>query len=300
MKRSENKWIYIFSFMITFLLICLIIAAVLSNKKNDSNYIKEYKSISELQKTITFDLVIPAFIDEEKDLSINSVLGQIIEISNENFKLKASIFVDNEADVLGIYDELQDDEKFTLEENSEGLTFFRYRNSGIETILNWVREDTSYGLILAKSISLDEAKELVGIEGYELIPYESENGTTETNESTEDGVSTNTENLVGNEVELTTQNIKFTLPLDVEITTQEIVNEAIYYLVDNKVVMIVAYNNPNKYLETIDETFDSYEYNGVYFIYAKQLDESAEENSSFNRFVSEIDTILQSISLIGN
>ena len=286
MKDKSNRPIILIGIIASAIMIILMLIGFQPFLNKNNNYVKNYNNVSELVANTPFELDFPSFIYSEENLYIESVMGKIIEVRNDNFRLKASEFIDYNADVLGIYEDLMEDSKFSIDENNMGYSYFRYRNSGKQTILNWVKNTTSYGMVIDKVISLDESMNIIGVTDLNLTEYKELNNIDETDDS--------------NYQLITEPNIKFKLPKDIEIIREDIANEAIYYFVDNKPVLVVAYNNPNKYLELYSDACENTLYNGVYFIYPA-LDKISEEDKglvNYYKFLLTINEVLESIELI--
>lgn len=140
---------------------------------NGSKGTDTYKSIAEAQKHTTMDLTVPSGIDTSKILEIRSVMGQILEMRSEHYILKAALFIDVNADPMGLYDESEVDSKYTV--NDSDITFFRYRTGykGYEncTILNWCNETTSLGIMLDTIITEQDAIKMMDLDESKLSKY---------------------------------------------------------------------------------------------------------------------------------
>lgn len=290
MNNNENKGnrkITIVTIIVTILLAFMIVLSFKQGITQEGNYISDYKDLDDLKNSVSFEIIYPSFIYNEKDLEISDLMGQIVEVRNNNFRFKASPFVDIKADVLGIYDELPEDILYGLEENESNISYFRYRCSGKQTLINWVRNDTSYGLILDKVVNIEEAKMLVGVNNYKMHEYTS--------------ISDNsiTDNLVSY-MYVSEANFKFKIPVDIEVKSEYIFNEANIYLVDNMPVIIVAYNNLDKYKEMYKNDAKIIEKNNALIFYKTpdMLSEDSKSLENYYKFVLTIDELLKSIENI--
>lgn len=161
-----------------------------SNNKNGVNNIE---SIEDLQSKVYFTLDIPSFVTEaEEELNIKVIAGQVVSINTTTFVLKASSFVDVEADILGLYEESKIDEAYNV--NNSNIIYFEYRQGYKDypncTIINWCTNETSYGLMIEDDISLDRALEIIGVNSNSLSTY------TKTNTENESTVSHDTDDFV--------------------------------------------------------------------------------------------------------
>lgn len=251
---NKNKVIGTILIVLLILLITTTLISFNSGHNKNVNGLNDYESIQELKSSITFDLDIPTFIYKEKNIKISSVLGQMIEISNEKFKLKASIWVDNNADPLGIYDVCEDDNKYNVKDSD--ITYFRIRKSKDNTIINWVKNGTSYGLVEYKDMSLKDILDILNLKEDNLIKI-TDNNNIENKENTKEYTEY-----------LEKENVKFTFYNMTNIEKMEVPNEAIYYSINKEIILLVVYNNPDKYLNNLKSDDEYKLYNGVYFIYS--------------------------------
>ena len=232
-KADKKSKIPLLVLVITSILVVLMVVSFKQGIQGKSDYISETSNLGKIQQEVSFEVILPDILYNEKNLKSTNIMGQIVEIRNNNLIFKASHFIDVNADVLGIYDKLAEDYKYTVEDSS-GVTFFRYRNSTKQVLINWVRNETSYGLILDKVISIDEAKEIVGIGNSKFTEYGVE---------VDEEISTEYEiiDLAG---------LKFKKPEGIELKAQYIADEAVVYTVDNNLVLVIAYKNLDKYIST--------------------------------------------------
>lgn len=161
---------------------------------NDNrNGVNNIESIEELQDKVYFTLDIPSFVTEtDEELNIKVIAGQVVSINTTTFVLKASSFVDVEADILGLYEESKIDKTYNV--NDSNIIYFEYRQGYKDypncTIINWCTNETSYGLMIEDDISLDRALEIIGIDSNNISVYN------ETNAENESTVSYNTDDFI--------------------------------------------------------------------------------------------------------
>lgn len=175
----------------------LVFAALLglrsgSNTGESAVGYKEYDSLSSLKRAINIEFEIPQFIEQQDDLKFRSYYGQMIEISNQNFEFRAAYFIDNMADVFGIYSDSEVDESYSVETEDSSVIFVRYR-TGIEdqpdiSIFNWNDGEVQYGLMTGSGSTLEQYLACVGLSKEDLGEYtqESEDDTEPTGNGAED------------------------------------------------------------------------------------------------------------------
>ena len=282
-KDNKSK-IPLIALVMAIMLVLLIVMSFKQGIQGKSDYISETSDINKIQQEVTFEIIIPDILYNEKNLKITNIMGQIVEVKNDNLIFKASPFIDVNADVLGIYDKLAEDYKYSVE-SSNGITYFRYRNSTKQVLINWVRNDTSYGLILDKVISIDEAKEIVGIGSSKLTEY---------------GMEVVEE--ISNEYEiLELAGLKFKKPDGLELKPQYISDEAVIYTVDDTLVLVIAYKNLDKYISTYGNNSEIKNINNSIIIYRTldNIDSTSESLSdNYYKFVTDIDNFVTSIEVI--
>lgn len=161
---------------------------------NDNrNGVNNIESIEELQDKVYFTLDIPSFVTEtDEELNIKVIAGQVVSINTTTFVLKASSFVDVEADILGLYEESKIDKTYNV--NDSNIIYFEYRQGYKDypncTIINWCTNETSYGLMIEDDISLDKALEIIGVDSDNISTY------IKTNIENESTVSYNTDDFI--------------------------------------------------------------------------------------------------------
>lgn len=161
---------------------------------NDNrNGVNNIESIEELQDKVYFTLDIPSFVTEtDEELNIKVIAGQVVSINTTTFVLKASSFVDVEADILGLYEESKIDKTYNV--NDSNIIYFEYRQGYKDypncTIINWCTNETSYELMIEDDISLDKALEIIGVDSDNISTY------IKTNIENESTVSYNTDDFI--------------------------------------------------------------------------------------------------------
>lgn len=160
---------------------------------DNKNGVSNIESIEDLQSKVYFTLDIPSFVTEaEEELNIKVIAGQVVSINTTTFVLKASSFVDVEADILGLYEESKIDETYNVIDSD--IIYVKYRQGYKDypncTIINWCTNETSYGLMIEDDISLDKALEIIGVNSNSLSTY------TKTNTENESTVSHDTDDFV--------------------------------------------------------------------------------------------------------
>lgn len=141
---------------------------------NSNNKIDNMDSIDELLDTVHFPLNIPKYITESDDkLNIELIAGQIVQINTDKFVFKASSFVANDADILGLYEESKLENKYTVK-NSD-IKYIKYRQQYKDypncTLIDWCTDETTYGLMIEADISLDEALKIIGVDKKNIEEY---------------------------------------------------------------------------------------------------------------------------------
>lgn len=168
MKKSSIK-VWIIGIILIVLLLMLSTKGMKDgiSLNTNNNGISSLTSLSKLQKSYP-DIEIPNFIlDYEGELHIENIMGQLIQITSDDFAFKVTTFVDNNADPLGLYEEAGTDNKYNVNSSETNINFFRYRIDYEEykncTIINWCTEDRAYGVLIGKKLTEDGALELIDI-----------------------------------------------------------------------------------------------------------------------------------------
>lgn len=140
---------------------------------NDSNNgVSNIESIEELKNSVLFKLDIPEYVtNSEEELTIEVVAGQVATVYSTKFVMKASLFVNINADILGLYEDSKVEEDFIVKNSN--ITYFKYRQGYVEypncTIINWCTHETSYGLMIEEDLTLEESLNLLGLSAESLV-----------------------------------------------------------------------------------------------------------------------------------
>jgi hypothetical protein len=174
MKR-DNKRKAVIIVIATLIVICGLLALIgyssgINGESSNNKNIKTYdsSSIDKAVSSFSFKIDIPDIVRQEQDLEIRNIMGQIIEIGDENLVFKAASFVDNNADPLGLYDEAEIQNEYNVVSDNTDITFFKFRLNYEDyencTLINWCTNETAYGLMLGYVITEDEALNILGID----------------------------------------------------------------------------------------------------------------------------------------
>ena len=148
-------------------LFCTAIIVILDNihiNINNTNT-NRYETLDELVSKSPINLDLPGFVNTYDDLTFEIIAGQIVQIYNNDFVLKVTPYIDINADPLGIYSKSECDNAYTV--NNSDINYMRYRTGNTEfpnsTIINWVLNGSSYGLMVNWHMEFDEVLKLLGI-----------------------------------------------------------------------------------------------------------------------------------------
>ena len=191
---GENKKNNISKTLIVFILCIIASIWFLSAYKDGinltNNNTKKYSSLNELMNDTTLEIKLPEFIESEENLNIETKIGKLVQINNNNFVIKITDFVNNMADPLGLYDTSNIDNLYTVDSENTNIKFFRYRVGYKEykncTIINWCTDSTAYGLMIEKSIDQEDALNMLELSKSSLSEYieESYDNTNELKDNT--------------------------------------------------------------------------------------------------------------------
>ena len=139
--------------------------------KDNGNGVTNVTSLSELKDKVYFELDIPSYVtDADEELHIEVVAGQVVVINNTKFVMKASIFANVNADILGLYEKSNVEKCFFV--NNSNIIYFKYRQGYNDypncTIINWHTNETSYGLMIEDNVSFSDALSIIGIDELQL------------------------------------------------------------------------------------------------------------------------------------
>ena len=231
-KKHPMFWVIAITLMVLTTILVIKTSKSGGISTNGSRGTNTYKTLADAQKHTTMDLTVPSGIDTSKIVEIRSVMGQILEMRSEHYILKAALFVDVNADPMGLYGESEVDSKYTV--NDSNITFFRYRTGykGYEncTILNWCNETTSLGIMLDSIVTEKDAIKLMDLDESKISKY------------TEDIISetANTEELNWIQHKINNGNISVYLPeLKSTVKSADLDGYSILFLNDTRCIVVV-------------------------------------------------------------
>lgn len=257
------------------------------NDKNNKA-VSTYDSIAEFVSDCDLDLSIPDYVLNLDNLKYENTYNQIYSIYNDTNVLKVSAFIDVNADPLGLYEEASIDNKYEVEDSE--ITFFRYRYTYKDfpncTIINWCTNEISYGLMIEKEITEDEALAIINLSRENISILD---GSTDNSSGTEEELSYKQYTI--------NNSIKVLLPdVESEIIQQELDGAEAFYM-NNKPMMIVVYDKEviksEAYRSNTYKTSDK----GIEIDYNSEnpFEEDSSEYGDYEAFLSSIEYICNTI-----
>ena len=141
-------------------------------QKSSGTSIEHYESVDTALSSLGYAVDIPEYIENQKDVQAQVIAGKMLQLNNDSFVLKATMFVDEEADPLGLYGESKIDNSYKLDNDSSGVVYFRYRSGYSDypesKFINWVKDGVAYGIMTSTDITEKDAVEMLGIENITL------------------------------------------------------------------------------------------------------------------------------------
>lgn len=224
--------------IIAMILLMLTFMLMASDHRNESesNKTDSYKTLAEAQKHTTMDLTIPSGIDTSNILEIRNVMGQIIELRSEHYVLKAALFMNINADPMGLYEKSEVDSKYTV--SNSDITFLRYRTGykGYEncTIINWCNKTTYLGIMLDSIITEQDAIKMMGLDKANLSEY------TEDVAGDTANIVSNTDNMNWVQHKINNENISVYLPeLKSVVRSVDLDGYSILFLNDTRCIVVI-------------------------------------------------------------
>ena len=295
-KRNHFK-LYVLAVVLMVLLLIMFIGSFnngIGLRQNNSS-IKNYKSIDELMNNTSLDLEIPEYILNkcDGDVYIESIMGQFIQINKSDFVLKIALFVDNNADTLGLYDKSSVDKMYIVKDDD--MSFFRYR-TGHEiyngcTLINWVKNGLAYGLMLDYIVSEDEALEILNISKEKLQPTNSKEGN---NTNIIDDINLDTSSTLNYTIG---DNINIDLPKfesDLNIIDA---NGIAQFYINKKLIFVILYNEYDINSGTYDGHKEIIINDDIVIKYIEEnpFEKGTEAYNDYDKFITTIDNISNSI-----
>lgn len=291
--------------------------------KSESNGAKFYDSIDELISDTSFPLTIPSYISNQQELTIGSILGQLVEISNDEVLLHASVWVDDLADPLGIYGADKESLQEYVVEHSNNADIHYVNTKSLHdgndtyTLIHWCSYETSYGLKIRGELSAEEAFNLIE------VPYSKasllsnddrrglkerggQSGQSEQLAGASEDSTEHTEEADGSEdksddgsflVEGVWYRYRVYLPKNkVSIQTNE---QADLYYLNDKLILVVAYDGNDIYKEAYYKNSDVqtrvFDEDGITFIFITENPFDGDGTADFENFINNVDRMKDSV-----
>lgn len=256
------------------------------NKENVEG-IDNIESLSDLRDKIYFKIDIPSYVSESKEkLNIEVVAGQVVSINTTYFVMKASSFVDINADILGLYEESATEKRYNVKDSD--IIYFKYRQGYVDypscTIINWYTNETSYGIMIEDNINLDMAIEIIGLSKDKL--YEDSNITVDSNSDTEN----DTEYVMSNKYLIKLPEFKG------NVTHVDIDGVSAFFTDDN-LLFLVVYNDEDIRSGVYSEqsVVDVDDNIKIYYDSNNTYDKGSDAYSDYELMLSKIDSIAKTI-----
>ena len=256
------------------------------NKENVKG-IDNIESLSDLKDKVYFKIDIPSYVSESKEkLNIEVVAGQVVSINTTYFVMKASSFVDINADILGLYEESATEKRYNVKDSD--IIYFKYRQGYADypscTIINWYTNETSYGIMIEDNINLDMAIEIIGLSKDKL--YEDNNITVDSNSDTEN----DTEYIMSNKYLIKLPEFKG------NVTHVDIDGVSAFFTDDN-LLFLVVYNDEDIRSGVYSEqsVVDVDDNIKIYYDSNNTYDKGSDAYSDYELMLSKIDSIAKTI-----
>lgn len=254
-----------------------------------NNKVKQYENVSigDIESKQKVELCVPDIIRGDKELKARVVADTFLEILGEEFVLKIGPSQGYEADPLALYEQVEKDYKYKVTESNK--EFIRYRLEYPElthcTIINWVSNGKSYGMILDRQYTEDEIFSLMGVTPEQTEVYE------EKAESKDSGTENNNNQIVVN------NKYKFNLPLTdckIEVVDQD---DITLLYIGNNIIMVICKEDTIGF-----EDSNVYKMgNGYQIKYPNTniFEEGSAEYSDFDTIRHNMDNIVNSFEVLG-
>lgn len=119
--------------------------SVMNGKGGIKNTIKTVNNISELKNITGYNFEYPKFLESETDVKYSIINGTNIQVENSRFKFCVAKYIADDISILGDYN------KYTIDEyykSDKDIRLVHYRIDESCTIVEWIKDDLMYGLIM--------------------------------------------------------------------------------------------------------------------------------------------------------
>lgn len=286
-RETDFKFLAI-GILLSMVLAVVFITTVIKNTQH-TTYGESYNTISDLRKDLTYNIVIPSFVESEKNLTIGNVSGGVFTISNENFRLCGCEYIDTfkNDDVyfrlcpLGFYDEIEDDRLYEVNSEDENFSLLRIRQGEDYTIFNYLYDNVAYGCIIFEKVTDEKVLALVNlkvedIKEIDIISKE---------EAFEDyGV-----------IDIEEGALKALLDKNKNIKKLGSTSELTYYTIGDKTVLIIANSNFKKYINDFGNDCEFSLIDGELWLYNVDLENelSGDNLNYYKDFLLTMESILE-------
>lgn len=285
-RETDLKFLAIGVVISLFMAIAFI--TVVINKTQHTTYGDNYKSISELRNNLTYNIVLPSFVNSESDLTIGNIDGGVFTIANKNFRLCGCEYIDTFKNddkyfrlcPLGFYEKIEDDRLYEVNSEDENFSLLRIRHGEDYTIFNYLYADIAYGCIVFERITDEKVLALVNLKADDITKLD---------------IVSEEEMIEEKDTESNVNALQRLLDKNENIKNNGTIDDITYYAIGDQTVLIVATDNFNKYIETFKDTYEiALIDNEAWFYNIKLKDKFTEDNLNYyESFLLTIESMLE-------
>lgn len=219
---------------------CLLVEAYNVHK---SSPVSSCKSIADMQNSLGYSFSVPYIVSHCENCDIKCYMGQIGEVSTDEFIFRVGKTVGTNADISGDYSEYSI-EKYYKSEDNEFL--FRYRSNGKGIcLINMSYRGIEYSIKFYNCDNEEEAFKEFGINYENLIEIEKD--TEDTSDSINEGNQINDESSNASELFERISNdemgIEFLVAKTLNSVKEAYSGDELALLLDNKLIFVIKYSS---------------------------------------------------------
>ena len=262
-----------------------------SNTKEDS-ISKKYDSIEDALSISSLEINIPENIKFDDSVEVSSYLNKMIHIKDSTSELKIDSWIDNNADPLGVYTDMDYTVRYSVDtDNILGISFLKIRKDNENTIINWVANRVSYGYKTQKNLSLEDALKILSLSEEHLCDYIDVNTLENKNAEKQDN---------GEYTYFEEYRLRYKVEYNKDnLMVMDTMGKIKMYYVDNTLALVVVGDEWESYIGIFGDKTLYTSVNGLYFIYndISKVDTGDNVTDNYLEFLSTIGDILDSIEI---
>lgn len=171
-----KKW---FTVVVLFVVGVPLLFVIFASRHSHNNNTEYYKSYEEAKNNLGYEIEIPEWFISKDNVEYSVFYNQFLTAYNNEFVIKTQLYQGGFVDALGLYDDAETEENYSVVNNKYGIKNLKirtgYPNYENTVLYNWNTDTVNYGLMVDNIISQNDILEALDISYNELTKVEDYN-----------------------------------------------------------------------------------------------------------------------------